>query len=84
MCIRDRVETGHFASLWNKMALKLGIKTEFLETDWRRGVEPEKLFDRLKKDTEKKEKVEKSKTIAETDREKLEKKFSKKKPEKLN
>ena len=48
------VETGHFASLWNKMALKLGIKTEFLETDWRRGVEPEKLFDRLKKDIDKK------------------------------
>ena len=48
------VETGHFASLWNKMALKLGIKTEFLETDWRRGVEPEKLFDRLKKDKDKK------------------------------
>jgi len=45
------VETGHFASLWNKMALRLGIKTEFLETDWRRGVVPEKLFDRLKKDT---------------------------------
>ena len=37
-----------------------------------------------KKDTETKEKVEKFKTIAETDREKLEKKFSKKKPEKLN
>ena len=37
-----------------------------------------------KKDTEKKEKVDKSKTIAETDREKLEKKFSKKNPEKLN
>ena len=37
-----------------------------------------------KKDAEKKEKVDKSKTIAETDREKLEKKFSKKKPEKLN
>ena len=47
------VETGHFASLWNKMALRLGIKTEFLETDWRRGVVPEKLFDRLQKDTEK-------------------------------
>ena len=45
------VETGHFASLWNKMALKLGIRTEFLETDWRRGVEPEKLIDRLKKYT---------------------------------
>ena len=48
------VETGHFASLWNKMAIKLGIKTEFLETDWRRGVEPDKLFDRLKEDSDKK------------------------------
>ena len=47
------VETGHFASLWNKMALRLGIKTEFLETDWRRGVVPEKLFERLQKDTKK-------------------------------
>ena len=47
------VETGHFAYLWNKMALKLGIKTEFLKTDWRRGVVPEKLFDRLQKDTKK-------------------------------
>ena len=37
-----------------------------------------------KKDTEIKGKVDKSKTVAETDREKLEKKFSKKKPEKLN
>ena len=45
------VETGHFASLWNKMALRLGIRTEFLETDWRRGVVPEKLLDRLQKDT---------------------------------
>ena len=47
------VETGHFASLWNKMALRLGIKTEFLKTDWRRGVIPEKLFERLQKDTDK-------------------------------
>ena len=46
------VETGHFAILWKKMADKLGINTEFLETDWRRGVEPEKLLDRLKKDAE--------------------------------
>ena len=45
------VETGHFATLWKKMADKLGINTEFLETDWRRGVEPEKLLDRLKKDS---------------------------------
>ena len=37
-----------------------------------------------KKDTEKKVKVDKTKTIAEKDREKLEKKFLKTKPEKLN
>jgi len=46
------VETGHFASLWNKMALRLGIKTEFLKTDWQRGAMPEKIYERLKKDTE--------------------------------
>ena len=27
-------ETGHFASLWRNMANKLGVLTEFLETDW--------------------------------------------------
>ena len=48
------VETGHFASLWNKMAQKLGIKTEFLKTDWQRGAMPEKIYERLKKDSEKK------------------------------
>jgi len=47
------VETGHFASLWNKMAQKLGIKTEFLKTDWQRGAMPEKIYERLKKDPEK-------------------------------
>ena len=47
------VETGHFASLWNKMAHRLGIKTEFLKTDWQRGAMPEKIYERLKKDTEK-------------------------------
>ena len=46
------VETGHFASLWNKMAQKLGIKTEFLKTDWQRGAMPEKIYERLKKDSE--------------------------------
>ena len=45
------VETGHFASLWNKMAHRLGIKTEFLKTD-QRGAMPEKIYERLKKDTE--------------------------------
>ena len=51
------VETGHFATLWKKMADKLGINTEFLETDWRRGVEPEKLLDRLKKMLKEKSKL---------------------------
>ena len=45
------VETGHFASLWQKMATNLGIKTEFLETDWRRGVDPQAVEDRLRDDT---------------------------------
>ncbi len=48
------VETGHFATLWNVMATKLGLETEFLETDWRRGVDPQAIEDRLKKDTENK------------------------------
>ena len=45
------VETGHFATLWHKMATKLGLETEFLATDWRRGVEPQAVEDRLRADT---------------------------------
>lgn len=45
------VETGHFASLWHKMADKLGVATEFLETDWRRGADPQALATRLFEDT---------------------------------
>ena len=48
------VETGHFASLWHKMASRLGLETEFLATDWRRGVDPQQVEDRLRADTEKK------------------------------
>ena len=54
-------ETGHFASLWNRMALRLGLKPEFLAyqgTDdrlpgapgWRRGVQAELIEERLKAD----------------------------------
>jgi alanine-glyoxylate transaminase/serine-glyoxylate transaminase/serine-pyruvate transaminase len=46
------VETGHFATLWQKMATKLGLETEFLATDWRRGVEPQAVEDRLRADTD--------------------------------
>ena len=45
------VETGHFASLWRNMANKLGVLTEFLETDRRSGASPEELAVRLSKDT---------------------------------
>ena len=48
------VETGHFASLWHKMASRLGLETEFLVTDWRRGVDPQQVEDRLRADTENK------------------------------
>ena len=48
------IETGHFASLWNKMASRLGLETEFLATDWRRGVDPQQVEDRLRADTENK------------------------------
>ena len=46
------VETGHFASLWHKMATKLGLETEFMSTDWRRGVDPQAVEDRLREDSE--------------------------------
>ena len=48
------VETGHFASLWHKMASPLGLETEFLATDWGRGVDPQQVEDRLRADTENK------------------------------
>ncbi|MGC1259269.1 MAG: aminotransferase class V-fold PLP-dependent enzyme [Jannaschia helgolandensis] len=34
-------ETGHFATLWKKLAEKLGLKAEFIEGDWRGGADPE-------------------------------------------
>ena len=46
------VETGHFATLWHKMATKLGLEVEFLATDWRRGADPQAIEDRLRADTE--------------------------------
>jgi len=45
------VETGHFAGLWSQLASRLGIKTEIIESDWRRGADPELIADALKKDS---------------------------------
>ena len=39
----DRVlmyETGHFATLWRRMAGKLGLDVELIAGDWRRGADP--------------------------------------------
>ena len=56
-------ETGHFATLWQKMALRLGLQPEFLSvpgTDaaagvpngWRRGVQADLIEQRLRADTQ--------------------------------
>ncbi|MEK8052727.1 aminotransferase class V-fold PLP-dependent enzyme [Ideonella sp. DXS22W] len=55
-------ETGHFASLWQKMAARLGLETEVLSYQgaddqlpaapgWRRGVQADLIEARLKQDT---------------------------------
>src|SRR4029450_3406659 len=44
------VETGQFATLWKKMAEKLGLKPELIETDWRVGADPDAIEDHLRKD----------------------------------
>ena len=52
----DRVlmaETGHFASLWQKMAGRLGLEVDLLPGDWRHGVDPEAVEKRLRSDAEK-------------------------------
>jgi alanine-glyoxylate transaminase/serine-glyoxylate transaminase/serine-pyruvate transaminase len=49
-------ETGHFATLWKKMAEALGLKPEFLGLPgiegWRRGVQADLIEDRLRKDSQ--------------------------------
>src|SRR5262249_37983216 len=49
----DRVlmyETGHFATLWKNIAVKLGLEPEFLASDWRRGADAAQIEARLKAD----------------------------------
>jgi len=45
------VETGHFASLWQALALKLGLQPELIETDWRRGADPDLIEQALRADS---------------------------------
>src|SRR3954466_8519776 len=51
----DRVlmfETGHFASLWRQMATRLGLDIEFVAGDWRHGVDPAQVAEKLAGDRE--------------------------------
>jgi alanine-glyoxylate transaminase / serine-glyoxylate transaminase / serine-pyruvate transaminase len=43
-------ETGHFASLWHKLALKLGLQPELIASDWRSGVDANAIEARLRED----------------------------------
>jgi alanine-glyoxylate transaminase/serine-glyoxylate transaminase/serine-pyruvate transaminase len=49
----DRVlafETGHFATLWRDMTESLGLVVDFVPGDWRRGVDPAAVAERLAAD----------------------------------
>ena len=43
-------ETGHFATLWQKLATRLGLEVEFIPGDWRHGADPEAIEQRLRAD----------------------------------
>ena len=47
------VETGQFASLWKKMAERIGLKPELITTDWRHGLDPKAIEAALKEDKNK-------------------------------
>jgi alanine-glyoxylate transaminase/serine-glyoxylate transaminase/serine-pyruvate transaminase len=45
-------ETGHFATLWKKLAENLGLSPVFIEGDWRGGADPDAIRSRLEEDTD--------------------------------
>jgi alanine-glyoxylate transaminase / serine-glyoxylate transaminase / serine-pyruvate transaminase len=50
----DRVlcfDTGHFATLWRNMAVSLGLDVDFMPGDWRHGVDPDVVREKLAADT---------------------------------
>ena len=48
------VETGHFASLWKSLAEKVQLKPTLIETDWRRGADPNLIESALRNDASQK------------------------------
>lgn len=47
-------ETGHFATLWRNVALKLGLEVDFVPGDWRHGVDPAVVQEKLTADRSRK------------------------------
>jgi alanine-glyoxylate transaminase / serine-glyoxylate transaminase / serine-pyruvate transaminase len=43
-------ETGHFATLWKTIAVKLGVEPEFIGSDWRSGADAAAIEARLRED----------------------------------
>ena len=43
-------ETGHFGTLWRKMAERFGLVVEFVPGDWRSGILPEAVESKLRED----------------------------------
>jgi alanine-glyoxylate transaminase / serine-glyoxylate transaminase / serine-pyruvate transaminase len=43
-------ETGHFATLWKRLAERMGLRTEFIRGDWRSGADPTAIGGRLARD----------------------------------
>jgi alanine-glyoxylate transaminase/serine-glyoxylate transaminase/serine-pyruvate transaminase len=43
-------ETGYFATLWRDVAVRFGLDVDFVSGDWRRGVEPLDVEERLNRD----------------------------------
>lgn len=51
----DRVlmfETGHFATLWRNKAVRLGLDVDFIPGDWRHGVDPVIVAEKLSADSD--------------------------------
>jgi alanine-glyoxylate transaminase/serine-glyoxylate transaminase/serine-pyruvate transaminase len=45
-------ETGQFATLWKDIATDIGLEVDFVEGDWRHGVDPDEVAARLAADSE--------------------------------
>ena len=43
-------ETGHFATMWRNMAVRLGLDVDFVPGNWRHGVDPDVLEAKLAED----------------------------------